>query len=164
MRRRVRVLQIAELLYLSGYSLLQQPQSTTALSAIRVAKDAGVFCVLDVVPHRVFGSNLAPDYWAALESVDAVILDLGTAKRLLGTLESSEDEIVRALLQRYKVVILRPTNDHQIIADRQSMRREATGYGTAEDKTGYLDRVSAATLFGYLSAMQRQHSHARGVE
>ncbi len=144
------VIKESDLLYISGYALLESPQSKASLHALRIAKNNKVFIVLDVVPHRIFTTKPGDDYFESLSSIDAIILELGTARRLLNNMKASENGILDNLLESYKLVILRPNNDTQIIADLSRRTTVSTGYSQAENKVGYLDKITAKLMFDYI--------------
>jgi ribokinase len=140
------VIQHSDLLYISGYAFLEAPQSTAALMAIEIAKSHSVSVILDVVPHRIVSVGLPPDYQAALALADFLVLELGTARRLLNRPEAREEEALTGLLERYSGVVLYPSNEAQIIATRDFTLRSETGYASASNKTGYLDKHRAEAI------------------
>jgi ribokinase len=146
------VVQHADLLYISGYALLEAPQSTAALTAIESAKRHSVPVMIDVVPHRIVSAGLPSDYQAALVRADVVVLELGTARRLLNRPDGKEEEVLAGLLEKYRAVILYPSNDAQIVATRDFTSRSETGYRSASDKTGYLDKHRAEAIWQVLRA------------
>ena len=145
------IIKNCDLLYISGYALLQKPQSLCCLEAVKEAKVAGTFTVLDVVPHRVFSTALPPEYIECLSLVDCIVLELGTARAMLKTSNEDQDMILDQLLQCYKLVVLRPSNDVQVIADNSFRKVENTGYSSAVNKVGFLDKLTASTLYAYLA-------------
>src|SRR6185295_14863187 len=131
----------------SGYALLEKPQSTTALKAARVAKNRCLPVVLDIVPHRVFTLGVNNEYNQCLSIADGIVLELNTARRLFECPNEPKAEVLRKALEVYSIVILRPSNDIQIVATRSASESMATGYSDAHEKTGFLDRLTAKTLF-----------------
>ena len=142
----------ADLLYVSGYALLDAPQADAALHAMEVAKAAGVPIVLDVVPHRTFTDTLSDQYRAGLSFASGIILELGTARRLLGDMQMSEADVRESLLKRFTAIILHPDNDSEVVATRSGFGRSETGYRHALQKTGYLDGRHARTLYQLASS------------
>jgi sugar/nucleoside kinase (ribokinase family) len=142
----------ADAILVSGYSLLATPQAEVANWLIRHGRARGIPVVLDVVPHRVAKEGMTTYYSAALSEVNCLIVELGTAKALLGKPEVSESSVLQLLLKRYEMVILRPNNEEQILAFGSERIVQRTGYGTASNKTGYLDKVSVQVLYRWLSA------------
>jgi ribokinase len=136
----------AHLLYISGYSLLEAPQSGAAIRAIEVARSHGTAVMVDLVPHRIFAGGLSYDYRRALDRADALVLELGTARRLLGSSKLLEDQALKHLLETYAAIVLYPNNDVQIVATRGFSRRTLTGYSQAVEKTGYLDKYRAEAV------------------
>lgn len=145
------VIEKCNLLYVSGYALLEAPQSKASLEAIKIAKKRGVFVTLDVVHHRVFSMKLCEDYLECLSLVDSIVLELGTARKMLNNYNDSETTIIKNLLESYELVILRPDNDIQIIASHSYIKSMATKYSQTENKVGYLDKITAKTLFDYIN-------------
>jgi sugar/nucleoside kinase (ribokinase family) len=143
------VIENCDLLFISGYTLLEAPQSEASLEAVQIAKSKGIFVILDVVPHRVFAGDLSKDYYRCLSLVDSVVLELGTARRMLNNYNDSETNIIKSLLNLYKLVILRPNNDTQIIASQSHTKSMSTGYSQTPNKVGYLDKITAQVLFDY---------------
>ena len=135
----------AHLLYISGYALLEAPHAQ-AVRAIEVARQHGTAVMVDLVPHRIFASGLSHDYRRALDRADALVLELGTARRLLGNGKLSEDQAIKHLLETYAAIVLYPNNDVQIVATRGSSHRTVTGYSHAREKTGYLDKYRAEAV------------------
>lgn len=144
------VIENCDILFISGYSLLEAPQSKSSIEAARIAKRSGAFVVLDVVPHRVFAIGLGRDYQECLSLADGLVLEAGTAKRMLNDQTAPVSKIIEGLLDSYRLVILRPDNNHQIIATHSYTERTSTGYCDAENKTGYLDKITAQLLFDFL--------------
>ena len=146
----MRLIKGCGLLYVSGYALLEQPQSTSALIAVRMAKENGVFTMLDVVPHRVFSLQIPHEYQECMKLVDSIVLELGTARKMLGIPNGNHDLIINELLSSYQLVLLRTDNDTEIVAYRDVREVRNTGYSQASYKVGYLDRFTALTLRDFL--------------
>lgn len=145
------IIKKCNILYISGYALLEAPQSKASLLALKIAKNNRVFTILDLVPHRIFATKLGSEYKECVSLVDAVILELGTARKFLNNTVDSENIILDELVKLYKLIILRPNNDTQIIADVSRRITVPTGYSQAENKVGYLDKITAKTLFNYVT-------------
>ncbi len=139
------------LIYISGYALLEQPQSISCLKAMRVAKGNNAFTVLDVVPHRIFSIKCPEEYIECLALADSIVLELGTARKMLNMIGASPNAILDQLLLSYKLVMLRTNNDTEIIACHDFRRVKDTGYSKADNKVGFLDRFAACTLHDYLT-------------
>ena len=108
------------------------------------------FVVLDVVPHRVFSIGINADYLECLSLANGIVLELGTARRMLQEYSLTETNLINKLLDSYELVILRLNNDEQILATSKILKRTDTGYSKAVNKVGYLDRVLARELFEFV--------------
>jgi sugar/nucleoside kinase (ribokinase family) len=139
-----------EALFISGYALLHPPQCQAALSAAKASRDAGNFVAFDIVPHRVFSKPLGPEYTECLSLANAIFLEAGTARRMLRHDWTDTDAIVKELLRMHDLVVLRVSNDMEIVATRTATAIFDTGYSSADLKLGYLDRLAAARLYTYL--------------
>ena len=147
----------ADLLVVSGYALLEAPQSRSTLRAARVAHRFGVSVFIDLVPHEVFRNPLPREYGECLELADGVCLELGTARAFLRAPDASVADIVRRLGAMFAIVVLRLTNDRQITIVDGETSRQKTGYSVARDRTGYLDALLARQLVRLL----RRRAHSR---
>lgn len=161
----VRAVRQADLLVVSGYALLQAPQSTSVVRVVREAGRCGVPVFIDVVPHEVFRQVVPKDYRECLEMADGVCLELGTARALLRARHASVAEVVDRLAARFAVVIMRRSNDRQICVVNGRVTEDETGYSAASERTGYLDAVLARQLVklfrgGKGSAPRRKRARA----
>ena len=136
----------ARYLYVSGYALLERPQSSTCLDLIKQARGAGTHVILDIVPHRVVREGLPSDFGQAIHLADVLILEEGTARRLLGVPSVAYAELCEILIANRLLVILRPGNDFQTIISRSGTETRPTGYSDASVKLGYLDALNAKVL------------------
>ena len=144
------ILKESDIIYISGYALLEEPQSRTCLDIIHFARQTGVQVILDIVPHRVFSGHLSTNYSESLSLVQGVVLELGTAHGLLGSKDLSEHAVLQKLLLTYNFVVLSPDNDSQIIATRTRTFHVPTQYSQAKERLGYLDRLTAKVMINYL--------------
>ena len=141
-----RVVRSADLLVVSGYALLEGPQSEATVKAIQLARRSSVLTVLDVVPHEAFRKPLSPAYRAALELVDGLCLETGTARRFLRAPSATVQLLVHELAKRYRVLVLRPDNMRQIVVFGGTAHTRTTGYERARERVGYLDQNLAIEL------------------
>lgn len=148
--RQRELLASCSLLVVSGYALLEPPQSRSTLAAIRACESAGIPRFLDVVPHEIVRDALPNDYRDGLELCDGISIELGTARALLGLETAGVEELLAALQREFRLVILRPDNDTQMISLAGQTTVETTGYSHASDRTGYLDRATARVLASLL--------------
>lgn len=148
----LKAIRLADLLLISGYALLETPQSRSSLQAVKIARRRQIPVFLDVVPHEAFRTALSPEYIEALRLVDGVCLELGTARGLLRAPAASVAEVTRRLSERYPVVILRIDNNTETISFGGTSTTSETGYAKAKERTGYLDRVLARQLVSLLGS------------
>ncbi len=83
----------AEVLHVSGYALLEDPQRRAALTAMRAAKKAGVFISMDVGIPAARGARVLS---SSLRSVDLLFLNEQEAALLMRT-RKVEDAVGRIL-------------------------------------------------------------------
>lgn len=159
------VLKNAQLLFVSGYSLLNSEQAKAVIHMMDISRSHGHLVILDLVPHTTF-ANLKPEiYEQYTRSADILVSETNTLRRiflseLTSTTEKfSEEQVYQMadqMLKRHKAAILRLDNDHQYFFDRKGLiEKRETGYGQAaiEERTGFLDRLTAKELFLHYSRL-----------
>jgi sugar/nucleoside kinase (ribokinase family) len=155
----------ADILFVSGYSLLVAEQARAIVRLTEEAKKHGRVVVLDVVPHKIYETINSLLFTAYTQHVGVLVSEINTIKRLF--LETTfhrtigdEREIAKHLLQRYDAVILRSNNDRQVIFNKIGLIKEMiTGYSEAEatQQRGYLDCLTMRSIFEYHDQLIPSH-------
>ncbi len=149
----------ADILFVSGYSLLIPTQAEAVLQLMQEARAHQRLVALDVVPHKIYELIDTETFRAYTRFVDVLISETVTMQRFFPSLHSldpsAECEAIAAYLTRlYPTVILYPSNTQQYIYDRSGLvELSSTGYTDDgfEQGLSFLDRMS-------LHALQRQYS------
>ncbi|MEM2908171.1 MAG: carbohydrate kinase family protein [Candidatus Hadarchaeales archaeon] len=134
----------AEVLHVSGYALLEDPQRRAALTAMRAAKKAGVFISMDVgIPAARGARVLSP----SLRSVDLLFLNEREAASLM-RIRKAEDAVRRILKLGPSTVALKRGRRGCLIATEGGMLRSPAFPVRAVDTTGAGDAFDAGFVFG----------------
>lgn len=139
----------SEILYLFGYSLLQeiQRQSTTYLLAL--AREMGMTIIFDLLPHEIYRYFTWNDLEQILYGVNILISELNTLRRLYA--HASDEDTMARLLTIYKALIITQSNgQQQSFHDSQGYTKS---YNTGFDpdhpnsKRGFLDRTALKIIY-----------------
>jgi ribokinase len=140
----------ADLLYLSGYALLEAPQREAAARAVELARQQGLPIVLDTayMPALVAPQELRP----YLSSLDACILGLPEARALLG---EAEPHAAASVLLRMGVRLAAVKLGAQgcLLADAASTHRIPAFPVDVLDTTGAGDAFTAGLIFGRMRGL-----------
>jgi sugar/nucleoside kinase (ribokinase family) len=153
----INVIETSDILFISGYWLMLSEQALTTIDLAKKAEAKGKLTVLDVVPHRIYqilNRDTFIDYTA---SIQVLVSEVNTVRRLFPEVEMFDvnlevDKIAKVLLQYYKCVILRPSNDIQYVFDHQGLvTQENTGYSSANPNqlSGFLDKATIKLLLNH---------------
>ena len=140
----------ADLLYLSGYALLQAPQREAAARAVELARQRGLPIVLDTayMPALVAPQELRP----YLPCLDACILGLPEACALLGEVEPQAG--ASALLRAgVRLAAVKLGAQGCLLADVASAHYIPAFPVDVLDTTGAGDAFTAGLIFGRLQGL-----------
>ncbi len=143
----------AALFHLSGYALLQSPQSDAARRAIDLASARDIPVSLDI-PGGVV-ATIAADVLALLPKLDTIMLDSGDLPRLLGLpSESVLGPMVEALLERgVRRIALKGHGSRSLLCQRRSTDRSPWFAVEVMDTTGAGDAFAAGHIHGRLTGL-----------
>ena len=113
----------ADVVIVSGYTLLNETQRQASLVVMREAKKAAAIVALDVVPHKIYQYLTTMEFDRLTEPVNVLIAEANTLKRLFPGLarENEASGIARYLLERYQVVIVQSWNSKQLVFDKDGL-------------------------------------------
>jgi len=149
----------ADVLFVSGYSLLEPEQAKATLYLMEEARHYERLVVLDVVPHSIYTiiNNVA--FRQLTKPVNVIISEVNTMKRLFFSGKESSPEsdipiivVAQCLLENYEAVILRPDMMYQYVIDRSGIIEEgSTGFEAIKLSMhrGYSERLTAKLLLRY---------------
>ena len=142
----------ANVLFVSGYSLLETDQAMAVHYLMKEASRHGRLVVLDVVPHVLYRHVDSKTFLRLAEPVSVLVSEVNTAKRLfftgdetLPTSEVTVERVAERLLEYCSTVILRPTNTYQYVRDRCGIVDAGpTGYErvSRDLQRGYTDELT----------------------
>lgn len=145
----VNMLAGVDLLYISGYTILEKPQSDAVIAMINAAKELGKFVFIDVVPHRVFCTPQHSELKKMLHRADGLSIEIGTARRMLQLDNAEVDVVLSSLSDTYRFIIAIPDNNTFLVNTNGTWSELSTGYDKAENRVGYLDKCAAKVLFNF---------------
>ena len=143
----------ASLFHLSGYALLQAPQSDAARKAIDLATVRKIPVSLDI-PGGVV-STIAADVLTLLPKLDMIMLDSADLSRLLDQPSGGPLEpMVEALLNRgVRRIALKGHGSWSLLCQRGSMARAPWFAVEVVDTTGAGDAFAAGHIHGRLTGL-----------
>jgi sugar/nucleoside kinase (ribokinase family) len=140
-----RLITSSRFLYLSGYSLVNNPQRNAILRAVEVAKLAKVKIVFDPGAHNLIKSNPRL-FEKILDSCDVVSMNLEEAMAL--TNSKNLDDAICKFRNRPTLFALRHGEHGSIIFDNKIIVRTSAFEAKAKDTTGAGDAFTSALIFG----------------
>jgi sugar/nucleoside kinase (ribokinase family) len=148
------LIQPAELLYISGYALLEEAQATRIKELVEAYRSHGVFAVLDVVPHDIFHSLSWCDYLELCGDMDGIAIEAssvaGFMQRNLNDI--STDELADFLLEAFSFCLVRlNSNSDFLVSDRHSRLIKRIPYQPQISSLRFTDRVIAHILKNYIA-------------
>jgi len=151
-----RAVQDADVLFVSGYGLLDDVRAQALVHLMREAREAGALVVLDVVPHSIYKLMNLEAFLALTASVHVIAAEVNTMKRLflLGAdrLPESDAPIAKLadrLFDYYDAAILQPELARQVVVDRRGIIETLeTGSGrlSPHQLRGFSERMIARSL------------------
>jgi len=156
----------SDILFISGYSLLKSERAQAIISLMERAKRGKSLVALDVVPHSVYRILNWATFRKLTRHVDIVILETGTAKRLLPSRNVGKDcpndsyEVGSHLLKYYPAVLLQPDADHQCLIDRRGHIETDwnSNYASPEATRGRSDILTARLLHRHFERLRESTS------
>jgi sugar/nucleoside kinase (ribokinase family) len=153
----------SDLLFVSGYTLLDSKPREAVYQITKIAHEAHTFVAFDIVPHTLYQLLTFEQLIHYTAYADAVTLELNTARRFLGLadrvrqpFDNKEIDLISAkLLNYYQLVILNVSNDEQFVIDRFHVGSQTiryTRYSQAEDKRAFLDKLFVSRVCEYIWA------------
>jgi sugar/nucleoside kinase (ribokinase family) len=153
----------SDILFVSGYSLLEPKQARATSFLMEDARNCGSLVVLDVVPHSLYQFIDCAYFQNLTKAVHVLISELDTIKHLLFSTKKnlsgsnwSLEKVAEHLLEHYNAVVLRPNMGYQYAVDRQSIiEASSTGYKTMDTnlERGYSERLTAQLLFRHYTRL-----------
>ncbi|MGQ9598429.1 MAG: carbohydrate kinase family protein [Anaerolineae bacterium] len=140
----------AQLLHLSGYALLADPQRTAALRALEMARHYGLTVTLD--PGMVLPEATRNEVQALLPTIHILLLNLAEARQWTGP-QKPEDCISSLLAMGVRSVALKLGREGCLIGHGGGLMRVPGFTILARDSTGAGDSFDAGILAGYLNGL-----------
>jgi sugar/nucleoside kinase (ribokinase family) len=146
-----------DLLYVSGYSLLDGNQRTAVHALMQDLGGRGALIAVDMVPHDLFDHISLDTFreWTSL--AHAVLAEASTVMGFMGLTERTAPEgergtrILDALLSTYDFCLVRLNGRSDfLIADANSQAEVYVPYDGRVASLRFTDRVLASALFYYL--------------
>jgi sugar/nucleoside kinase (ribokinase family) len=143
-----------DLLYISGYMLLNPDQRAAIHSIADALRMAGAKVVLDVVPHDVWRTWTWREYAKMSSCADCIAAEFSTVSAFQKGVPDAMDpqDAVRMLLQHFEFCLLR-INDVSdiIIADRIRQRFVTIPYRRTVASLRFTDRILACAMHQYVA-------------
>jgi sugar/nucleoside kinase (ribokinase family) len=150
-------------LHLSGYTLSGGSRRETALSALRLAREAGMSISVDPSSVPLLEEIGSERFLEWTRGVDLCLPNLEEGALLSG--ERSSDHIAERLLSYYPGVVLKLGAEGALYADVDGERvRLPAAPARVVDTTGAGDALCAGFLAGWLSSAPPAEALRRGIE
>jgi hypothetical protein len=151
-----RCVECSDVLFISGYGLLDKVRAQAIIYLMRKARDAGCLVVLDVVPHSIYKTMDTDAFLTLTEPVHVIAAEVNTMKRMflsgVDRLPESNVPILKVadhIFDYYDAAILQPELAHQVVIDRRGIIEAwetGAGHLTSRQLRGFNDRVIARSL------------------
>lgn len=138
----------SDLLYVSGFSLVQRERREATLALVKHAKSHGVVMAFDVVPHEL-DRYIEPSMvvTVVMGSADWVFAEASTARRLLQLgQETPDEEVLSALCHGGRSGAVFPYPSHAIIQHEGRIFERTFDYLNGAAARGQSARVHAKIL------------------
>jgi len=140
-----------DLLYVSGYSVLNDAGVVSLNDLVDVYKRQGACVVLDAVPHEIFQLYDWADYVSRCGGADGIVIELPTAQGFMNQVEPSIDSVSDFLLESFHFCLIRLNAASDFVfADRTRNRTFRIPYQPRTSSLRFTDRVLAQTIVRYL--------------
>ena len=142
-----------DLLYISGYMLLDNEQCAAIHTIARAFQAEGAKVLVDIVPHDVWQTRSWQEYVNMCSCADFVAAELSTISSFHNNLpdELSPEKVASLLLKEFEFCLVR-INDVSdfIIADRVQQKTISIPYSRETSSLRFTDRVIAHAMYQYL--------------
>jgi len=147
----------SDILFLSGYWLMDIEQAKATLSLMEIASKRGKLVVLDIVPHQIYKILDRDSFMQYSRHANLIVSNVSTLVQLFPEVKQFDpttelSEIAKELLQYYKVLVLFSTPDFIYAFDRNGfIVKKDTGYSQAEphQRSGFGDRSIIELILEY---------------
>lgn len=142
-----------DLLYVSGYSLLNDVSNITLNSIVEKYKANGTFNIIDAVPHEIFHTYNWGEYVEHCQGMDGIIIELTTALGFMKPDGSKVDinNVADFLLGSFDFCLVRLNSESDfLIADKANRRIVRIHYQPRVASLRFTDRVIAQIVFRYI--------------
>lgn len=147
------ILTPTDLLYISGYTLLNDISNISLSDVIKKYKSNDVFIVIDAVPHEIFQNYSWDEYVYYCQGIDGIVIERETALGFM-TPKSSKyiiDEIADFLLNSFNFCIVRLNSKSDfLIANKINRRVICIHYQPRVASLRFTDRVIAQIILRYI--------------
>jgi sugar/nucleoside kinase (ribokinase family) len=144
----------SDLLYISGYMLLNETQRKAVHKIAKEFQTATAKVLVDMVPHDVWQTKSWDEYLEMCSCADYVAVELHTLSMFCQGVENAlnSEEAVELLLESFEFCIVRINNMSDfIVADRTQKRVVSIPYRRVSASLRFTDRVIAHAIHQYIS-------------
>ena len=147
------ILETTDLLYISGYFLIDTLQRQATLALAHEFRTFNTFVILDIVPHDIHELFSFDEYISYCDSIDGIVTEAATLAAFFH--QNAEnldlDSIVNKLITKFKLCIIRiNSNSDFYIATKNHRRIVTIPYVQNRASLRFTDRVIAQIMFEYL--------------
>jgi len=142
-----------DLLYLSGYCLIDDKERQKVLSAVQRYRESGTFVFLDLVPHDIYTRTSWESYLTWCENVDGIAIEAQTLLGFLGLsgINDASTRGVDELQARFRLSLLRLNSASDYVLATPSDRLDfKIRYSRQESSLRFTDHVIAGVTHQYL--------------
>jgi sugar/nucleoside kinase (ribokinase family) len=139
-----------KILYVSGYSLANQPLRDAIRFAVKFASKNNTKVMFDLASHNLILAK-RDVFWEIVKYSNYICLNLQEAQSLIGKENSAE--IINDLTQYVDLVALKMGSDGCIMATRQTRIHVSTEKVKCVDSTGAGDWFASAVVFGLVNGL-----------